>query len=179
MASFPEEPLNLSGADGFGYFPANINQALNGGTYHVVRKLGWGTRSSTWLVRQTKDDGVIYWAAQIFTVAASKGVEEGLLPVLQNRVFSKNSQLSFPNLRDHFWVKSVRGEHLCLIVEPYGLPIVGLLHDAIRNGQAHLIFPTPLAIADGPDRQLSSRYTMLATVRSYQPISTIIWVSPG
>ncbi|KAF5335544.1 hypothetical protein D9611_012187 [Ephemerocybe angulata] len=56
MVSFPEEPLNLSAADGFGYLAADINQTLNGGEFAIVRKLGWGPRSSTWLVQVKGED---------------------------------------------------------------------------------------------------------------------------
>lgn len=131
MATFPEEPLNL------GYFPADIGLALNGGAYTIVRKLGWGSRSSTWLVRQTPDDDeVLYWAAQIFTVDASKDAATRLLRVFGNQLEGFGDW--FLNFRAHFVEKSEHGEHVCVIVEPYGLPIVGLLEDAKRSGRTGL-----------------------------------------
>lgn len=48
---FPEEPLHLSTKDGAGFYPVTIGQSLNGDKYKIVRKLGWGQYSSTWLAR--------------------------------------------------------------------------------------------------------------------------------
>ncbi|KAJ3520420.1 hypothetical protein NMY22_g12768 [Coprinellus aureogranulatus] len=92
MSTFPEEPLNA------GYFPGTPNQVLNNGTYTIVRKLGWGTRSSTWLVRQSPsatNSEVLYWAAQIFTTSSSKDAETNLLPVLKTPILSSGA-LSVP-----------------------------------------------------------------------------------
>ena len=50
MSQFPEEALNLSSSEGFGYFPGYPGQKLNKDRYEIVRKLGFGPRSSTWLV---------------------------------------------------------------------------------------------------------------------------------
>lgn len=50
MSQFPEEALNLSSSEGFGYFPGYPGQKLNKDRYEISRKLGFGPRSSTWLV---------------------------------------------------------------------------------------------------------------------------------
>jgi hypothetical protein len=47
---FPEEPLALSAQEGFGFFPAYPGLQLKDGRYQVLRKLGTGQFSSTWLV---------------------------------------------------------------------------------------------------------------------------------
>lgn len=65
---YPEEPLDLSPSEGGGYFSAKMGQKLNGGKFQIVRKLGYGSRSSTWLVRG-KDN---YFAIKIYTIAASE-----------------------------------------------------------------------------------------------------------
>ncbi|KAF6758091.1 kinase-like domain-containing protein [Ephemerocybe angulata] len=137
MNSFPEEPLNLSAADGFGYLAAEINQMLNGGEYTIVRKLGWGTRSSTWLV-QVKDEDSTYVAVQAFTVAKSKEVESRLLPIVQNELTRPGEELDFPNCYDSFWEKSVHGEHLCFVMDAYGLPFSCVVQAAAHSGRAGL-----------------------------------------
>ncbi|KAF6740919.1 kinase-like domain-containing protein [Ephemerocybe angulata] len=136
MPSFPEEPLNLSAADGLGYFPADINRTLHGGKYTIVRKLGWGPRSSTWLVKREGDETEPYWAAQIFTVSASKVAETSLLPILQNVVYP--TDVLFAGIDDSFWETSVHGEHMCFVMAEYGLPLSGVLRDAMSNRHAGL-----------------------------------------
>jgi len=51
---FPEEPLALSSVEGFGFFPAHLEMELHDGRYRVVRKLGRGQLSSTWLVYDSR-----------------------------------------------------------------------------------------------------------------------------
>ncbi|KAF6757909.1 kinase-like domain-containing protein [Ephemerocybe angulata] len=138
MDIFPEEPLNLSAADGFGYFPANINQTLSGGRYTIVRKLGWGSRSSTWLAWEKKGEGdeTLYWAIQVFTVAKSKEVEARLLPIFQNEI--ARATYDYPNLVTSFWERSVRGEHLCFVTSAYGVPFSDVVQGAANSGRAGL-----------------------------------------
>jgi len=52
--AFPEEPLSLSGEQGFGFFPARVGLLLNNGRYEILRKLGRGQFSSTWLVSDSQ-----------------------------------------------------------------------------------------------------------------------------
>ncbi|KAF6758506.1 kinase-like domain-containing protein [Ephemerocybe angulata] len=139
MESFPEEPLSLSAADGFGYFPADINQTLRGGRYTIVRKLGWGPRSSTWLAWDKDGEDSWYWAIQIFTAAASEAVESKLVPIFSGREidFSDPSTVPiFPEsldeniLPESFRVTSIHGEHVCLVLRPYGLPFSDVLREA-------------------------------------------------
>ncbi|KAF6757876.1 kinase-like domain-containing protein [Ephemerocybe angulata] len=141
MSSFLEEPLNLSAADRFGYLPADIAQPLDGGRYTIVRKLGWGPRSSTWLAQEkfipdaTKP---VYWAIQAFTVAKSREVEATLLPLLQKEVSQAGRDIDFPNFRGSFSEKSVHGEHLCLVMSAYGLPFFEVVQAAVDSGRAGL-----------------------------------------
>ncbi|KAJ3532721.1 hypothetical protein NMY22_g7629 [Coprinellus aureogranulatus] len=140
MPPSSEEPLHsgLSVNAGFGYYPANAHQILDGGKYTIVRKLGWGPRSSTWLVRRTKKGSMYYLAAQIFTVAASKAVAERLHPIIRNRLLIKTDIVSLPTVHSRFWETSVHGKHFCMTLNPYGPPIKSLLRKAVKDGQAGL-----------------------------------------
>ena len=51
---FPEEPLNLSEGDGFGFFPACIWMLLSDSRYRILRKLGRGRNSTIWLVSDSR-----------------------------------------------------------------------------------------------------------------------------
>ena len=48
--SFPEENLSLTANQGFGFFPGSPGLTLKNGSYEIVRKLGSGQSSSTWLI---------------------------------------------------------------------------------------------------------------------------------
>lgn len=52
--AFPEEPLSLSGKEGAGFFPATPGLLLNDSRYKIVRKLGRGQFSSTWLASDSQ-----------------------------------------------------------------------------------------------------------------------------
>jgi hypothetical protein len=52
--AFPEEHLSLSGKEGAGFFPATPGLPLNDGRYKIVRKLGRGQFSSTWLASDSQ-----------------------------------------------------------------------------------------------------------------------------
>ena len=47
---FPEEPLDISAEQGYGYFPAYVGLSLKEDNYKITRKLGFGPRSSVWLI---------------------------------------------------------------------------------------------------------------------------------
>ncbi|KAF6758440.1 kinase-like domain-containing protein [Ephemerocybe angulata] len=131
MESFPEEPLSRSAADGFGYLPADINQTLCGGRYTIARKLGWGPRSSTWLVyeKDSNDSYTCYRAVQIYTAARSEEVESRLVPILEE-VHHYADPSTVPCLSSSFRETSIHGEHVCLVMKPYGLPFSNVLRDA-------------------------------------------------
>lgn len=62
MPQFPEEPLNAPPSKGYGYFPAFPGLKLDGGRYEVVHKLGFGPRSSVWLVKDTVQVPCLVWS---------------------------------------------------------------------------------------------------------------------
>jgi hypothetical protein len=62
---FPEENLALTADQGFGFFPGSPGLTLKNGCYEVVRKLGRGQFSSTWLVVNL---GSVYVSLPLFSV---------------------------------------------------------------------------------------------------------------
>jgi len=51
---FPEEPLSHSGDQGCGFFLARAGLLLHDGRYKILRKLGRGQYSTTWLVSDSQ-----------------------------------------------------------------------------------------------------------------------------
>ncbi|KAF8972224.1 kinase-like domain-containing protein [Flammula alnicola] len=126
--SFPEEPLDLSPAKGGGYYPAAIHQKLNGDKYEIVRKLGYGPRSSTWLVLLSYDPKY-YVAVKIFTIAASEQAKDVELPILKS-LRSIDRDRSLPVFHGSFWEESRDGSHLCVVMNPLSTSVQALQRDA-------------------------------------------------
>ncbi|KAJ3507699.1 hypothetical protein NLJ89_g6155 [Agrocybe chaxingu] len=111
MSLFPEEPLDSP----LGYFPGQLNQTLHNGRWSIVRKLGWGPRSSTWLAIDTQEADRIE-AIKIFTVAATKdGTAEKERDLFQKIL--KGIQANLPQFEGDFEEDSSKGKHMCLIFE--------------------------------------------------------------
>ena len=127
MALFPEEQLDSP----LGYFPAQPGQRLKNGIWIVNRKLGWGPRSSTWLVFDKENDR--YCALKILTVAATadpKAKNEPyflLEPVQAGRA---------PELLGTFEEKDEQGRrHLCLLFNLLGMSVEDLRQGNVYHGQ--------------------------------------------
>ncbi|KAF8062442.1 kinase-like domain-containing protein [Lyophyllum atratum] len=117
MSQFPEEPLDLSTEQGFGYFAGYPGLLLKQGRYKIVRKLGFGPRSSVWLVSDLQDEEGDYVALKILTThATSKESQE--LHVLQ---LTRGRRCHWmPALQDHFTEQSHHGEHQCFALNLLG-----------------------------------------------------------
>ncbi|KAF9472222.1 kinase-like protein [Pholiota conissans] len=114
--SFPEEPLDLPPHQGGGYYPAAIHQRIHNGKYEIIRKLGYGPLSSTWLVLHESQNKLIYSALKIFTVAASEEAKETELPILKAMSDLRSFDLGLPIFRGSFWKQSNAGTHLCIVM---------------------------------------------------------------
>ena len=129
MSTFPEEPLNLSPSEGGGHYPAEIHQKLNGDKYEIIRKLGYGPRSSTWLVLRLHDPE--HFAVKIFTVAASERAKTVELPIMKEvDKISRSGSLELPTFHGSFWEKSSAGSHICFVMNPLSTSVKNLQRDA-------------------------------------------------
>jgi len=124
--SFPEEPLNRPPSEGGGYYPAAVHQKLNGEQYQIVRKLGYGSRSSTWLVERARDNE--YFAVKIMTVAASEQAKTTELPIFKSVASIRDNIL--PVFYGSFWEQSGAGSHLCIAMNPLSTSVHSLQLDA-------------------------------------------------
>jgi serine/threonine-protein kinase SRPK3 len=134
----PEENLHLTQNQGFGFYPGSPGQKLKDGYYDIIRKLGRGRCSSTWLVSYTvyvcfyfrclsasltlptRTDKKAYKAMKILTAKATEMIRCGMLnelDVLQTIMTSHPYSAVLPRLRDHFFTTGPHGEHLCLVLD--------------------------------------------------------------
>ncbi|TFK17754.1 kinase-like protein [Coprinopsis marcescibilis] len=119
MSPFPEEPLDSE----VGYIPAKPEDKLDNDKYTVLGKLGWGARSSVWLVADNEDPDRIL-AAKVFTVEATedgtaeeeKDLYEGL----------GGHHTDIPIFQGSFEHESSRGTHLVLLFVHIGPSVEAL-----------------------------------------------------
>ncbi|KAF9479619.1 kinase-like protein [Pholiota conissans] len=131
--SFPEEPLDLAPSEGGGYYPAAIHQRIHDGEYEIIRKLGYGPRSSTWLVLHYCEHEPIYSALKIFTVAASEEAKVTELPILKAVSDLRRIDLRLPVFYGSFWEQSGAGMHLCILMNAMATSARALQRAADQN----------------------------------------------
>lgn len=110
---FPEESPIFSPSEGGGYYPAEIHQKLNDDKYKVIRKIGYGPRSPTWLV--LRSDNRAYFVVKVFTVTASDRAKTVEIPILKTVNNLNPSKI--------FWVKGSAASHLCFVMNPVSTSI--------------------------------------------------------
>ncbi|EDR03773.1 uncharacterized protein LACBIDRAFT_331197 [Laccaria bicolor S238N-H82] len=91
----------------------------------LVRKLGYGLRSSVWLVW----DGEDHLAVKIYTIAASEHAKTVGLPILKV-VHDLDMTLNLPAYHGKFLEKTTARSHLCVVSNPMSTTVRALQHDA-------------------------------------------------
>ncbi|KAI5460743.1 kinase-like domain-containing protein [Mariannaea sp. PMI_226] len=145
MPPFPEEQLDSP----LGYFPAQLGQKLNAGKWTITRKLGWGPRSSTWLVVDHEDQ---HRALKILTAAATvdSNTKNESYFLLQA---AKAVPSGIPELLETFEEKDDRGrKHLCLLFRLLGPSVEDLRQGNAYNGQNLPVHIVQKVIGDIVDR---------------------------
>jgi len=131
---FPEELLSLSAEQGFGFFPAQAGLLLNNGRYKILRKLGRGQSSTTWLVSDSRcvylncylvlashsirvQETPAYYTIKILTAHATMAHQDGLLLELEimKAITGLKRTPALPYLIDHFETDRPHGQHLCMV----------------------------------------------------------------
>ena len=150
LSLFPEEQLDSP----LGYFSAQPGQTLKDGTWTITRKLGWGPRSSTWLVIDKNDQ---HRALKILTATATadpnaKNERHFILKAM------KVIPDDVPQLLDTFEEKDEQGRmHFCLLFRLLG-PSVEDLRQGNAYGQNLPVHIVQKVIGD-----ISNRLADLAT----------------
>ena len=149
---FPEEQLDSP----LGYFSARPGQTLKDGTWTITRKLGWGPRSSTWLVIDKND---LHRALKILTAAATANPN-----VKNERYFLLKAMKAIPSdvpeLLETFEEKDERGrKHFCLLFR-----LLGPSAEDLRQGNKYHGQNLPVHIVQKVIGDISNLLANLATL---------------
>jgi serine/threonine-protein kinase SRPK3 len=123
--SAPEENLLSTVAQGDGFFITSPGAVLKAGRYKVIRKLGRGRFSNTFLVEdlQPRSSSLKYLAAKILTVDFTNALQIGLIhePDFLQTIAERSAgtpEPLLPVLRDHFAQRGPHGVHYCILTSP-------------------------------------------------------------
>ncbi|KAJ7036690.1 kinase-like protein [Mycena alexandri] len=130
--SFASEALGLPAADGYGWAQLEFGDSVGDDQrYTILRKLGWGMHSSTWLARDEVGNGFVAIKALTghMTGMNEKGVywEAEALRLLSFRSQDPSFKPSSPHcvrLLDEFILpgRGSAGSHMCFVMPVYGTP---------------------------------------------------------
>ncbi|KAF8344617.1 kinase-like protein [Amanita rubescens] len=119
---FPEENLLSIAEQGGGFFITSPGALLKAGRYKIIRKLGRGRCSNTFLVEdlQTTSSSLKYLAAKILTVDSTNALQKGIIcePDFLNAIaerFADACHPLLPILCGHFAQRGPHGVHYCLL----------------------------------------------------------------
>ncbi|GJJ15012.1 hypothetical protein Clacol_009285 [Clathrus columnatus] len=122
---FPEENLLATAAQGDGFFITRPGALLKGNRYKIIRKLGRGRCSNTFLVEdlQSSLSSNKFLAAKILSADSTNALKNGLIHELEflqavaDRPHGTPEPL-LPILHDHFAQKGLHGVHYCFLTSP-------------------------------------------------------------
>ncbi|KAF8573007.1 kinase-like protein [Ramaria rubella] len=140
--TFVEEPLGIPAQEGYGWPQLEFNQTVGPeNRYVILRKLGWGMSSSTWLARDQM--GKSYVALKVLNGYTTDLVSRGRVWKLEalKRISSPPSDSHYLRLLSSFSFlgKGSAGRHLC-----YVTPVLGGDVKSLHN-EHNQVFPFPLA----------------------------------
>ncbi|KZT07598.1 kinase-like protein [Laetiporus sulphureus 93-53] len=154
---FPEENLLATIPEGDGFFVASPGALLKAGRYSIIRKLGRGVCSNTFLVEdlQPKSLSSKYLAAKILTVASTAALEKGSIhePEFLQAVAHRRKSTpvpSLPVLEDHFAQRGLHGIHYCLLTAPLRSDVHAFRTSAASGKLAvHVVKPIIACVVEG------------------------------
>ena len=102
-----------------GFHPIHLGDALKGGRYCVLHKLGFGGFSTVWLARDKLQDRLV--SLKVLTAEASGQHKElRLLRRLDEHVRADPLRGSIIAILDDFTIEGPNGTHLCYVSQPGG-----------------------------------------------------------
>lgn len=142
MTDDEEDEEDWKGYKPGGYHPVQLGDAFSDARYFVVRKLGWGHRSTVWLARDTKLGRhvalKVMKSASLYTEMALNDIK-----FLQRFISGEQAHPGHSHvisLLDHFRHAGPNGTHVCIVFEVLGENLLGLIKRHQANGvPMHLV----------------------------------------
>ena len=143
-----------------GYYPLHLNDSLLNGRYSILRKLGYGSYSTTWLARDRKYVVSIACTTRSHLLIQVSRVSKFVAIKVKKAKCSDTHEISMYNmlkgnntyviqLMNHFNIHGPNGSHSCLVFPAMGPTVISLLHDHIPGSGSVLEnwvrFPLPVA----------------------------------
>ena len=111
-----------------GFHPIHLGEALKGGRYCILHKLGFGGFSTIWLARDTIENTLV--SLKVLTAEASRQQKElRLLRHLDEYVQDNPWRGSIIATLDDFTIDGPNGTHLCYVSQPGG-PSLSAISDS-------------------------------------------------
>lgn len=111
-----------------GFHPIHLGDALKGGRYHVLHKLGYGGFSTVWLARDENQNRLV--SLKVLTADASRQPTElKLLRHLDEHAQNNPWRGNIIATVDDFTIDGPNGTHLCYVSQPGG-PSLSAISDS-------------------------------------------------
>ncbi|KAM3414794.1 hypothetical protein BST61_g9943 [Cercospora zeina] len=125
------EPLNQYRPGG--YHPLVLGEALNGGRYKIIHKLGWGSYSTTWAAKDQKNDR--YVAVKVRISETQEAGELKILRALSPFTADHLGSTYVNRMLDHFTLVGPNGSHNCLVLEIVGPNVADFVDSHFKDGR--------------------------------------------
>lgn len=133
---------NYNGYRPGGYHPVHLGDILKDGRYTIIHKLGHGSFSTVWLVRDEAQGSLA--SLKILCADASKRTSGTELDVLRRLAAGSGKGKQFVlRYLDSFYHRGPNGEHLCVVTEVSGPSLATPLWGYTGPGGADLEDLTP------------------------------------
>ncbi|PSR82141.1 putative serine protein kinase [Coniella lustricola] len=113
-----------------GYHPVVLGDVFNDGQYKIVRKLGDGSFSTVWLVRDSKNNRYVALKILVSEISRSTNEPQILHDIAKvTKTGVSNDSRHVTQLLDEFEHQGPNGHHKCLVFEPMGPTVNSMVEE--------------------------------------------------